>query len=185
MTIAIDVSVGAQHGFRTVIANGLRVLPSKTQARINAKGDRAVLARCVCGFESIMRYGDLRKGKACHRHSYIENPVSRGVNAANHRRWEAIRTRCYNSTSMAFKDYGQRGIKMYEPWINDSRAFVTWLDKNLGPCPPDFTLDRIDNNGDYEPGNLRWASRSTQQRNKRSLAQRYWESVEWTCEPLE
>ena len=79
-------------------------------------------------------------------------------------RWHNIMTRChYNPT----KNYGLRGVSMYPEW-HDVTKFLDWLDENLGPCPEGYSLDRIDNNGNYEPGNLRWATYSQQIANRRA-----------------
>jgi hypothetical protein len=55
---------------------------------------------------------------------------------------------------------------MYEPWINNYWAFELWILDNLGPRPPGCSLDRIDNDGNYAPGNLRWATAKTQAFNR-------------------
>jgi hypothetical protein len=69
-----------------------------------------------------------------------------------------------------YRYYGGRGITMYAPWVNDSTAFINWVESNLGPRPQGHTLDRIDNDGNYEPGNLRSATRAVQLRNRRPKA---------------
>ena len=74
--------------------------------------------------------------------------------------------RCTNPNSAAFADYGGRGIEFRFPSV---RSFTEWVLGNLGPKPTEqHSLDRIDNSRHYEPGNLRWATRSEQARNKRA-----------------
>lgn len=86
--------------------------------------------------------------------------------------WCAIKARCYNSNCPSYKYYGQRGIKMYTPWLTDFYSFESYVksfkdyDKNnLGK--KGITLDRINNNDDYKPGNLRWSTMLLQSRNRR------------------
>jgi hypothetical protein len=74
--------------------------------------------------------------------------------------------RCYNPAHVGFKNYGARGITIYGPWMEDPLLFVAYLD-GLGPCPEGWSMDRIDNDGNYEPGNIRWASARQQHRNRR------------------
>jgi len=75
--------------------------------------------------------------------------------------------RCHNDKHQAFKNYGARGIKVCDEWRDPKTGFAAFLE-HIGPRPTDsHTLDRIDNDGNYEPGNVRWADRITQQSNRR------------------
>jgi hypothetical protein len=82
----------------------------------------------------------------------------------------AIYTRCSPGCKYhSYADYGGRGIKVYEPWVSDKRAFLAYLVTLDGWDKPELSLDRINNNKGYEPGNLRFADRKTQTANRRRL----------------
>lgn len=81
-----------------------------------------------------------------------------------YRSWRAMLARCSDSKHRQFKDYGGRGIQVCEAWRGSFETFFA----DMGERPDGRTLDRINNDDNYEPGNCRWATRTEQNRNKRS-----------------
>lgn len=72
--------------------------------------------------------------------------------------------RCFNADAINYERYGGRGIKVCEEWQTSYEVFLA----DVGPRPGmEYTLDRIDNDGDYEPGNVRWATAVQQRANRR------------------
>lgn len=86
-----------------------------------------------------------------------------------HCRWRQIIKRCENPRDPGYSNYGGRGITLFPDWRHSFWKFVEYIESNLGECPPGFSLDRTDNDKGYEPGNLRWADRKTQNRNQRRV----------------
>lgn len=86
-------------------------------------------------------------------------------------RWHSMRVRCYCETAPNYKNYGGRGIKVCDEWLDPEKGFENYFEyvSNLPHFgEEDYSLDRIDNNGNYEPGNVRWATTKTQVRNRRN-----------------
>jgi hypothetical protein len=73
--------------------------------------------------------------------------------------------RCYRESNISYQDYGGRGVRVCDEWRHDFAAFLAYI--GLRPSP-DMSIDRIRANGNYEPGNVRWADKKTQARNTRN-----------------
>ena len=81
--------------------------------------------------------------------------------------WCGILQRCYNVNYWQYCNYGARGISIYEEWKDNPNLFISYVSNLPNAGTPRFSLDRINNNGNYEPNNLRWASPLTQAHNSR------------------
>jgi hypothetical protein len=82
--------------------------------------------------------------------------------SVTYRAWSSMKQRCLNPKKHNYHHYGGRGIKVCERWLEFSLFYA-----DMGECQPGFSLERIDVNGDYEPGNCKWIPTHEQQRNKR------------------
>lgn len=127
--------------------------------------------RCDCGTERKVAAGNLKKGLTTSCGCWKDEKTSdraathRRSNCPEYRSWYAMRQRCGNPRNVAYANYGGRGITVCERWQHSFQAFLS----DMGDKPtPAHSLDRVDNDGNYEPGNVVWASKHRQSRNKRT-----------------
>jgi len=131
---------------------------------------RLWLCRCICGRESWVRQNNLRTGDSrmcrscsCSRYS----PEVQRHHLRLYMKINRIIYRCTNPKCTGWKNYGGRGIKVCQQWMDDRPSFFDYLISLPGWDDLNLTVDRIDNDKGYEPGNIRFATMLTQNNNRR------------------
>ncbi len=187
--IPVAQSIGQRYG-RLVVQSILRH---------NHRHEAIVSCVCDCGAEiernlSLLRSGNTSSCGCLHREiataiilvsGRVKHGEARGYQCSpEYVAWLTMRRRCCDTRGKHYRHYGGRGIAVCERWIEDFPTFLT----DMGRRPtPQHSLDRIDNDGNYEPGNCRWATQQEQCNNTRhnrllALNGRSQTLAQWTAE---
>lgn len=164
--IRITSLVGKRYG-------RLKVISKEENTR--SKGGKShvmYLCECDCGNRLIVKAENLRSGNtqscgclAIDRTK--EKSTKHGLTRDRlYHVWNGMKDRCYNPNSESYHNYGGRGITVCDEWRDNFQAFYDWATEN--GHKEYLTIDRINNDGNYEPSNCRWATNKEQQRNKRN-----------------
>ena len=133
-------------------------------------GSICYLCKCDCGKTKIINGMNLRRGDTlscgCYNREIISKPLTKIYDTPLYKCWQSMKQRCLNNKSQSYNNYGKRGIGVCDDWKDNFIIFKNWAINN--GYKKGLTLDRIDNNGNYEPSNCRWVTMSKQQNNKRT-----------------
>lgn len=141
------------------------------------------LCRCECGTEKEIVGDSLKRGltRSCGcLHREIASPERQMSNHPEYRSYRSMLSRCCIPSAAGYEYYGGRGIEVCERW---KESFWNFLE-DMGERPEGMTLDRLDADGNYEPGNCQWACKRTQARNQFKLSDADLRFVKATKEPL-
>lgn len=157
-----DSCIGAKHNYLTII---------KPHRVID--GEKKLTCRCDCGNILLVTPFNWKSGRTKSCGCKTSELLSKAFTKLEHteeldrlrRIYHGMIDRCYNPNVKKYRIYGGRGISVCEEWRSDRESFIQWA--LLNGYSNDLSIDRIDVNGNYEPGNCRWADAITQRQNQR------------------
>lgn len=141
--------------------------------RKDKSNNKYYLCECDCGTEKVVRIDHLRSGKSkscgCIKNEQIK--ALRSTHNLSGTRiyniWRNMVRRCNDNSAISFKYYGARGISVCEEWLLDVKTFYDWAINN--GYQENLTIERVNNDGNYEPSNCKWITHVEQQLNKRNV----------------
>ena len=129
------------------------------------------LCQCECGKEAVVRKCHITSGHTRSCGCYHDTILTAGLRTKHgmartptYECWKGMKQRCYQPSAASYKSHGARGITVCDRWRNSFELFL----EDMGTRPDGLTLDRIDNNGNYEPANCKWSTPKEQGNNKRN-----------------
>jgi hypothetical protein len=146
------------------------------RAGANTHGQALWECRCDCGTTTIKSVVFFNNGggqcsKRCPLGVHVKHgQTTHTTKSKEYTAWQDMKRRCFNPDAPNYRLYGARGITVCAEWVDNFPAFFA----HIGPAPEGkrMSVDRIDNDGNYEPGNVRWATPSQQLRNRRPYKMR-------------
>lgn len=152
------------------------ISPTKERNR----GNVIWICKCDCGNEFKTTSVSLTSGRTISCGCVRRKKASENAKSGNNRRthgmrgtkiyyvWCQMKQRCFNPKHKYYENWGGRGITVCDEWKNDFQAFYDYVSQLPHFREEDYSLDRINNDGNYEPGNVRWATHYEQVHNRRN-----------------
>lgn len=150
---------------------GRLLVESRNESKVFPSGQKQPQYTCLCdcGQTTIVLARNLVSGntKSCGCLALDTRTKHQHYGSATYKAWDNMRSRCYNTNVSQYKNWWGRGITVCDEWKNDFQAFYDYVSQLPHFGEVGYSLDRINNDGNYEPGNVRWATRFEQTHNRR------------------